>query len=519
MTIDLRFYFALLVRRLPYILIILSVCTAIGVAIAYTLPPVYRAQAKLLFESGQIPDELAASTVTSTADENLLAIQQRLLTRTNLLELADEFGIYADEPEVTQDGILEEMRNLISIYMPPLLGNTGVVTVSFGASEPEMSAAVTNALVAQILEQSVEIRTAASGSTLDFFEQEVRRLTQEMSLQNGKILEFEEANRDALPESLTYRRTRQAAQTERLLQVDRELASLRDRRKLLTDLYDRTGRLASSVGEMTPEQAQLENLRQELASALVLYSAQNPRVRALQTQVAALEEAVKEQLGVSGEGTLTSFELQMTDIDGQISFLAEQKSSIEAELEALHVSIEATAANSISLSALQSDYANLRVQYDQAVASLADARMGDRIEETDRGQRITVIEPAVPPAFRSEPNRKLVAATGAGVGLLLSAAMMLLLELLNRTIRRPAELVKALGITPFGTVPYMESKEEIRHRKVVIIGIIAGVAIGVPLFLLAVHVFLVPLGTIIAVIAEKVGLGDWVKINMPSISG
>lgn len=107
--------------------------------------------------------------------------------------------------------------------------------MSFAASEPVVSATITNKIADQVLQWNTELRTKASGNTLDFFEQEVRRLTGELAQQNAEILRFEQENCDALPESLEYRRTRQASQQERLLQVDRELASLRDRRDRLTN--------------------------------------------------------------------------------------------------------------------------------------------------------------------------------------------------------------------------------------------------------------------------------------------
>ncbi len=519
MMIDLRFYFNLLLRRLPYVLLVTAACTAIGVFMAFSLPPVFRAEARLLFESAQIPDELAASTVRSTADENLLAIQQRILTRDNLLALADQYQIFADAKDATPEMIVDAMRNNVSIYMPRPEGGTGVISVSFGAEDPELSATVTNALVDEILAQNVELRTAASGNTLDFFEQEVRRLSGEMAAQNARILEFEQANSEALPESLNYRRSRQATQQERLLQVDRELASLRDRRQRLADLYDRTGRLATAEGVLTPEQTRLEDLRQELASALVILSPTNPRVRALQTQVAALEEAVKEQLGAAGGGTLSSFDVQMLDIDGQITYLAEQKDLIEKELADINASIEATPSNSLALGILNSDYENLRVQYDQAVASLADARMGDRIEVTDRGQRISIIEQAVPPAYRSEPNRKLLAATGLGAGLLLSAAMIFLMEILNRTVRRPVELVRALGITPFVTIPYIQSKAENRSHRTRLIWGVLGVAVVLPLLLLAILTYVIPMDALIAALGEMLGFGGDIQTQLPSTSG
>lgn len=519
MTFDLRFYVAMLFRRLPYVLAIVFASTLAGLYIAFTIPETYRAEARLLFENAQIPDELAASTVRSSADEALLAVQQRLLTRANLLTLAERFDVFAANPDLPEDVIVLQMLDRAYIYMPPLMGNTGVVSVSFDAGDPVLSADVTNALVEQILQQSVELRTAASGSTLDFFDQEVKRLTDELAVQNSRILEFEEANRDALPESLSYRRGRQEAQQERLSLIERELAGLRDRRQGLVDLYDRTGRLAASVGVLTPEQTQLETLRQELASAVVVLSPENPRVRALQLQVTALEEAVKEQLGVAGEGTMSSFDLQMADIDGQIDFLIEQKEAIETELNALSASIDKTPSNSIRLGELQGRYENLQVQYDQAVASLAEARMGDRIEVTSRGQRITVIELAVPPTERAEPNRKLITAAGLGAGMLLSIGLVMLLELLNRTIRRPAELVRSLGITPFGTVPYIPTIEELRQKSAARRTATIGVLVAVSALLYILHVAVMPLDTLASTIAAAVGFGPAETVATPEISG
>jgi succinoglycan biosynthesis transport protein ExoP len=497
MTLDLRFYISLILRRLPTIVAIIFTATTAGILYALSLPPVYRAEARLLIENPQIPDELAASTVRSTADEILLAIQQRIMTRDNLLAIAERHNLFAGAPVQTQEQMIDQIGQRVAIYMPTNQGNTGVVSVSFAAGEPELSANITNEIADQVLQWSAELRTKASGNTLDFFQQEVRRLTEELAAQNAKILEFEQSNRDALPESLEYRRTRQATQQERLLQVDRELASLRDRRDRLTELYDRTGRIVTSGQDRTPEEVRLAEARQELASALVILSSTNPRVRALQKEVEALEEAVKEQLDASGGGQLSAFDVQMLDIDGQITYLAEQKSLIEKDLKALEASIEATPGNSIRLAELQSDYETLRVQYEEAIGSLSEARMGDRIEITDRGQRITVIEKAVPPNYRAEPNRRRIAIASFGAGVILSGALLLLLEVLNQTIRRPSELTRVLGATPFGTVGYLTGGQT-RHRwSANRLGTLAILLINIPILLLVVHIYVAPIGSLL----------------------
>ena len=177
MTLDLRFYLSLILRRLPIIVAIIFTATMAGILYAVSLPPVYRAEARLLIENPQIPDELAASTVRSTADEILLAIRQRIMTRDNLLAIAERHNLFVTTPNLSQEQMLDAIGDRVSIYMPTTQGNTGVVTVSFAAGEPELSANITNEIADQVLQWSAELRTEASGNTLDFFEQEVRRLT------------------------------------------------------------------------------------------------------------------------------------------------------------------------------------------------------------------------------------------------------------------------------------------------------------------------------------------------------
>jgi len=116
MNLDLRFYAALFLRRIHYFLILLALGGGIGITLAIVLPPVYRAEALLLVENQQIPDELAATTVQTETTEQLQIIQQRILTRDSLLEMANRLSIYAPRPgEVAErmpaDEIVEDMRD------------------------------------------------------------------------------------------------------------------------------------------------------------------------------------------------------------------------------------------------------------------------------------------------------------------------------------------------------------------------------------------------------------------------
>ena len=260
---DFRFYLSLFLRRLPYFLLFVVVGSVMGVTLARLLPPVYLAEARLVVESEQIPDELAASTVRTQATEQLQIIQQRILTRDRLLEMANRLQIYAAVPgtstrRLDPDEIVEDLRERIKIVTTGG-GQAQATLVSVSFEAPVMSATVTNEVVTLILQENVAMRTTVAGQTLDFFMQEVARLDQELASQGAEILAFKTANKDALPESLDFLRTQQAAAQERLLQLDREEAVLKDRRTRLVQIYEQTGQIeAGPASTQTTEAKQLQ---------------------------------------------------------------------------------------------------------------------------------------------------------------------------------------------------------------------------------------------------------------------
>ena len=70
-----------------------------------------------------------------------------------------------------------------------------------------------------------------------------------------------------------------------------------------------------------------------------------------------------------------------------------------------------------------------------------------------------------------------VVAIGAGV------VLVFLMEMLNRSIRRPVDLTNRLGIQPFATLPYIRTREEIRWKRGVIGGVLVSILAAIPLVL------------------------------------
>lgn len=515
-----RFYLSLLLRRLPWMLLIVVLVSAAGVTLARILPPVYVSRAILIVETEQIPGDLAETTVRTGAIEQLQIIQQRILTRARLLDMANKLKIY-DQPgqtgrPLTGDEKITDLRRRIKIVTTGggqatrAAQQATIVTVSFEAASPQLAATVANEVVTMLLDENVMIRTAVAGQTLEFFTAEADRLEQALSRKGAEILAFQEANLDSLPDSLEFRRSQQAAAQERLAGIERDISGLKDRRAKFVELYETTGQIAlgpAPAQQLTPDQRRLQAMTDELNQALAVLSPENPRVKALQSQVDALESKIAGQApGEAAAPALSLYDLQLADIDAQVEALQLQRSQVEATLAALQKTIEATPGNAIRLATLERDNDNLRIQYNQAVAAKAQAETGQQLESLSKSQRISVIENAIPPQEPSSPNRLLIAAGGVFGGLALAAGLFLLLELLNTRIRRPEDLTAKLGLAAFGTLPLIRTRAERLRRGLATGAAVAAVMIAIPAALWYVNTHVTPLDLLIDGVMDRLGL-------------
>lgn len=461
--VDVRFYISILFRRLPYILVITGLATAIAVIVALKLPPVYGASARILAEAPQISTDLARSTVSINAMEQLQIVQQQITTRDNLLALAEKLDIYADsEVKPSNEEIVEDMRSRITFEQLHLnsLDNSGsaVFSIGFKARDPGLAAKVANELAALILDRNQSQRADAAGNTLQFFDNEVARLGAELSRTEDAILKFKNENKDTLPESLEFRRQQQTSQQGRLVSLDREESDLRSRRRNLVETYGTSGLL--TAGPISPEQQMLADLNRALVQQLGMFDEKSPSIVALKARIASLQESLHssesgEAGGAKGAKTPSLLDIQVADIDERLDLIERERTAIVKSVSDLTKSIETTPAVETTLNSLERNRTNLLTQYNTAIAKRAEASIGKQIEVSSDSERFSLLESATPPEKRLSPKRLRIVGLGAIGGLGLGLGVVFLLEMLNKTIRRPSELTRALQIQPLATIPYI----------------------------------------------------------------
>ena len=520
-NLDIKFYWAVFLRRLPYFLVIVAFLTAGAVTVAMILPPVYTSSASMLVEPQQIPGDLAQTMVPVDPYEQAQIIEQRLMTRANLLALGKRIGMYDGvDPPMSANAIVGDIsqRILFIGFTPDVSRGPGtpgatILGVSFDGPTAEYANKGANELVNLVLEENVRLRTGRASDTLEFFQAEVDRLAAALDAQGKKISQFKTENFSALPDSLNDRRSQQLLQQQRLLTLEQQESDLRNQRATVVWVYQRTGH-SSATGQLSPEETQLQSLQNQLVQMRTIYAASSPRIRMLESQVAGLQKVVDDQRaartvpGPDGQPAqpASDLDVETAPIDAQLKFIADNKALIQKTLDDLDKSIQATPANEQVLDGMERELTNLQNQYNAAVQSASQAQVGERIEVLSKGERFSLIQQPNLPTKPASPNRKLIAAAGMLGGITAGLGFILLMELLNHSIRRPGELTAKLGIEPFATLPYIRTPGEMRRKRTIVAGTVALIAVALPALLFAVQTYYMPLDVLMDQALAKVGL-------------
>ena len=558
-TLDLGDYLAAFRRRRGMILLVAGIIFIIGLITASVWPPTYQSSSTILIEEQEIPSELIQSTVTTYAAQRIQIISQRVMARTNLMEIVNKYNLYEKERRrYTTEEVLMEMREDIGIEMitaevvDPRTGRPGVAAIAFSLSylseNARQAQKVANELTTLYLDENLKSRTEKAAETTDFLTVEANRLNDEIARIEGQLSKFKEENLYTLPESRELNSLSLQRAERELADIDTKLQSLEETKIYLggqlplLDPYDsgavlspnarldalRTEyiTLASRYSPDHPDvtrikheikalemetgnyaspddlRAQLELLRNELATAEQAYTQDHPDVKKLQRQVAAIESelnnpppaATRKAASVNADNpAYVSIQTQLAATDSGMRSLKTRRAKTLEKIAEYEERLLQTPKIEQEYRMIVRELEQTSVNYQNTKAKQITAEVGQAMEKERKGEKFTLIDPAVLPEEPISPNRpaiiflSLVLALGAGVG---SAAVA---ESMNTAVRGAKGLVAILNTAPLAVIPYLPNEADTRaqrkKKRIMIIAVLAGIAI----LLLLVHFLFSPL--------------------------
>lgn len=508
---DLKFYLSLFWRRFPLFLFVWALISVLGVVVAQLLPERYKSTASILVESEQIE----GSTVNLSANEQIQRVQQFMMTRQNLLDIAEANGVFPPDQNLTPSERVEAMEESTSFVAMDFgrerRGDKNAIafTVSFTARSGPLAAGVTNELVTRILDQNSTIRQDLAESNREFFEQEVARLNRELSDLENELSDFKTQNQTSLPELLQFNQDQLIDLKENLSRLENEERELNDQRNAMLRVIENPDLIEIEPTELSLDERELARLEAERASLRATFSANHPKVRAIDTQL----KLVRARLGGTANGggdlvaqRVSKMKLALEQLDRRFLILREQRDEVLAVIQRLETAVTKSPSVEAELRKMDRNYSGLQREYAQAAENLSRAKTGEVIEDRGKGERFSTIENANVPDDAEGPGKLIIAAGGIAGGFFAALGLVMLLELMNRSIRRPADLVSGLGLQPFATIPYIMTSQDIRRKRLLLLATILMVMIAIPAILFAIHYYYAPLDFLLRRIAEELGI-------------
>lgn len=195
------YYWGILKRRWLFMAIPFVLIASAGIAAVLVWPPTFLSEGRILVQSQQIPTELVRPTVTSAAQERIQVIQQRTMTRDNLIAIADKFQLFPEKRTLLSATELVELIKKSTKIAPidPILdfkqktkseNPTIVFSVGFEYGDPVIAARVANELMTRILNEDLRDRTTRATDTTRFLSREVQRLQTDNAALDAKIAQL-----------------------------------------------------------------------------------------------------------------------------------------------------------------------------------------------------------------------------------------------------------------------------------------------------------------------------------------
>ena len=258
-------YYEILKRRIFYFLIPCVVVAVIGALVAVFWPAIYASEGKILVESQAIPTDLVRPTVTTLANERVQVIEQRIMTRDNLLAIVDKFQVFGDRRQrLSGTEVLDLMRESTKFRPFDVKRRSDVLTIAFTISfeheRPEIAVRVANEFLTLILNEDARARTARAIETTRFLAREVSKLEGELGAMEAKILEAKRQRGGAVPDQLLVQLA--------TLRADLLLKSAvySDTHPELVALKRRIGALEQIMGQTKQVETGLDALQRQEAS-------------------------------------------------------------------------------------------------------------------------------------------------------------------------------------------------------------------------------------------------------------
>jgi protein tyrosine kinase modulator len=511
-------YLGMLRRRRWWLLLPMFLCWALVWVVSWFLPATYESQATILVVQPNVSDQYVVPNVTTSLEEQLMSIQQQVLSRPRLQDIITRLHLYQSTFHwFSPADPVDQMRKDIEVIplMTPAqssgrLGELTAFQIVYSAPTAQLAQQVANELTTLFLSKHMENQQSASQQTTEFLASQLADAKAQLENQEAKVRAFQQKYLGELPSQAGSNVQIMGALGSQLQGLEQALDRVEQQKLYLQSLLDQYQAAANSSGggstAVTPDtlDKEIKNLQLQLANARSLYTDSYPDVIALKDQIEKTKK-LKEQLEAeaaappkqagdnssSAGGTnipdlaasnpqLATQIMQMTSQiksnDLQIADYQNQIRALQVRIKKYQDDLNLAPVREQEFQDITRGYKQSQDNYDDLLKKVADSRLATDLEQQQQGQHFQLIDAPNQPLQPSAPNHLLVSLGGLGFGIFLGIGITLMKELTDVRVRQEKDLEEVVAARVLVGIPRLTTPQEVRRQR--LIRIAEGVAMA-----------------------------------------
>ena len=410
-----------------------------------------------------------------------------------LLEIINRFDLYADMREkFTTNDILTKMRE--DTQLVPInaeikdhrSGRAVDITVAFtlsyeGKVAPQKVRNVARELTSLILDENRKERTRQARETADFLEEEMNRVKVALDDLEGRIARFKEKNINALPEMLQVN-IQGLNSTEYKVEIMQE--QLRSQKEREGYVRTQLANVSPYLEEKQKDMQRLEELKVQLHYLKSRFTEEYPDVIKAKAEIAKLEAQLRKTGADQASGRKTPDNPAYITLSAQLSSTRAEIKSIQQQIEGLQATaeeyrrrIENGPRVEETFKSLTIERDNTRDKYNDLMQKMLDAQVSQKLENKQKGERFTLVDPAQLPEKPYKPNRLAIALIGLVLGVGAGVGTAALREFADTSVHSAEQLSRATHHPVLATIPVIDTPGDVTRRRMKTAAIAVGAVI------------------------------------------
>ncbi|HEY2384050.1 MAG TPA: hypothetical protein VGK48_22980 [Terriglobia bacterium] len=503
-------FLALLVRRRWWVIAPFIALSLTAAVLTHFLPKSYVSETLILIRPRDVPKDFVKDLISGTPQERLKAIEQTVLSRTNLIQIFREFGDSLPElSRLNMDERVVKLRNQINIDFT-LEKSNGVelpltyFRISYRNANPELAQKIASKLTTLFIEQDNQVRQDQVFGTTEFFTAELEKVTQQLNDSEAKLKDFKasrqfelpdqrevnlrgldrlalekNANAEALDRELTIRLNleRETSETPAILPKPAPVAvtpsgvpvsvevnaQFSEYRKAEQEYADLSSKYTPKHPEVLAAKARLDRIKDKLPPALLAAASGQPPTEA--TAPSSPTPAPSQSAGDPNPAYLR-LQSQLEQVKTELEIRQKEKAFIESEIGKYSKRVEDTPKTEQDISEVERQTNDLKRDYEDLKGKLAQAKLSESLESKQKGSQFIIVDPANYPLDPDKPNKTAVFLAACVFSLLASMAFAAGIDIARQKVWTHSQIEALWGLPVLVEIPEILTDSDLAAVRV-----------------------------------------------------